>query len=75
MLDEVRMAKSSKYRISHKAELGNGTGQYGMILEDDHADDDPKEGVPLDNPGIVAPVFSEANPVPVVPPLVSHINN
>ena len=50
MPDEVHMAKQCKYRIAQKAELGDGTGAYDMMVEESRADDDPEEGVPLDDP-------------------------
>ena len=40
--EEVRMAKACKYRIAQKADLGDATGEYDMMQEDDRADDDPE---------------------------------
>ena len=74
MPEEIGMAKSCKYCISQKAKLGDGTGQYDMMQEDDCADDDPEEGVPLDDPGVIVPIFAEHSPVPAVPPL-GNTNN
>ena len=50
MPDEVRMAKHCKVCIAQKAELGDGTGQYDMLQDDDRADDDPEEGIPIEDP-------------------------
>ena len=77
--EEVRMAKACKYRIAQKADLGDATGDYDMMQDDDRADDDPEEGVPLDDPGIVEPLLEEAHVVPrrvpVPPPLVNRTGN
>ena len=75
MPDEVRMAKHCKYGISQKAELGDATGEYDMMQEDDRADDDPEEGVPLEDRCDQHPpaVKRRLNLVPI-PPNASNLN-
>ena len=73
--DKVRMAKSCKYRIAQTADLGDGTGEYDMMQDDNRADDEPKEGILLDDQGILAPNFAKTNMVPVPHPLVDCTSN
>ena len=63
--------------LHNKAELGDGTGHYDMTRENDRADDDPEDGVPVDErcdvrvlPGVadVLPVASIPPPLPAPPP-------
>ena len=61
MPEPVRMAKLCKYRTADKADLGDGTGHFDMMMENGLADDDPEGGVPNDDPCDVLP------PPPVLP--------
>ena len=71
MPDKVRMAKHCKFCIAQKAELGGGTGQYGMLQDQDMADNDPEEGVHFNYPHVVAPVLPQPIFVPMPPPSIN----
>ena len=62
------MTKHCKVRIAKKAELGEGTGQYDILEEEDRADHDPEEGIPANKSCLVALALPQPLLLHVPPP-------